>query len=317
MLFDKLCGLAEQTQAASPVFAGWARQARLFVFEDLPHQFLPKTFSADQQRELSDNFFLPFPVVAVEDPGGCVMLVDKTKDQRGWEDERIFVDIRPLLAKGENYRKAQGDADYRELVDGLESVHGKNAVATLAETYICAIGRIKIESAAEEIIDSSGTSDKMLVRGFVDKVIMYDRKAGVDMLGSDDPVIDDGVRSSFLSAAKTAVEEVLYANTPNRFILEKSPAKERKRPADRIRRSQDRPQYTLLEPGRIRELMRLPPGDPTGRKVAPHERRRHTRTYRDEKFIHMRGKTIIIPATWIGPSESVVGNHRYKVLLDK
>ena len=84
----------------------------------------------------------------------------------------------------------------------------------------------------------------------------------------------------------------------------------------RIARTHERPSYTILKPHEIRERMKLPM--PVGKRaVTPHERRSHLRTLRSEFFRPTnRGRQILIPASWIGPSESVVGNRRYRVMLD-
>ena len=55
----------------------------------------------------------------------------------------------------------------------------------------------------------------------------------------------------------------------------------------------------------------------SGRKSPKgHDRRAHPRTFHSPKFINMQGETIMIPAKWIGPSESTVKNKRYRIMLD-
>lgn len=86
--------------------------------------------------------------------------------------------------------------------------------------------------------------------------------------------------------------------------------------ARKIPRHHDRPVYTLLTPQAIRQQYIPRSKVPTGRKVGAHERRRHYRTLRSDRFTRMRGRTIVVPATWVGPSEAVIGNRRYRVMLD-
>ena len=122
---------------------------------------------------------------------------------------------------------------------------------------------------------------------------------------------------------------MFYFNSPNRFIVEECPIKamarwkkrkerdrRKNKPVSRIRRRSDRPVYTLLRPKEIRAKLGLPPLESGGPRQ-PHERRRHYRTYRDERYVNMRDRTVIIPACWCGPSEACVGNRRYRILLDK
>jgi hypothetical protein len=127
------------------------------------------------------------------------------------------------------------------------------------------------------------------------------------------------LRRTALTNAKVALMEVALANLPNHFIVEISHAKtDQKRKKDvKIPRSGNRPIYILASPKEIRMRMQLPePQSSAGRSPRPHERRAHVRTYRDARFVNLQGQTRIIPATWVGPNESVVGKRRYKVRLD-
>jgi hypothetical protein len=116
------------------------------------------------------------------------------------------------------------------------------------------------------------------------------------------------------------MEMIMRFNQPDRFVLEITPLKRNpQKPGGKIARSNERPIHTLLTPTEIRVKMGLPKpsgGTGTGAPKAPHERRRHFRTFRSDHFREAKGKTIIIPATWVGPHEVVRGNKRYKVLLD-
>ena len=113
----------------------------------------------------------------------------------------------------------------------------------------------------------------------------------------------------------TAIEEVMTFNTPDRFVLETIPSK-RKRAKGRIERSDSRPTYTLLRPDAIRRTMGISSNAKEGFKKRPHERRRHFRTYKSDRYKSAKGKTVVIPATWIGPSEAEIGNKRYRVCLE-
>lgn len=68
---------------------------------------------------------------------------------------------------------------------------------------------------------------------------------------------------------------------------------------------------------RTKYIKRESDGD-FGNKKAPHERRRHTRTFRSDFYKNKKGETIIIEPTWIGPTESFNPdkNRLYKVRLD-
>lgn len=129
-------------------------------------------------------------------------------------------------------------------------------------------------------------------------------------------LVEDHLKAA-LKNAMCAIQEVLYANTPNKFILEETPNKRRQQIRGRIARSRDRPMYTLVSPQKIRERMKLPDnhnGEKQTRLFLG--RRAHPRTYHDQRYINMQGKTVMIPAIWPGESIKVVGNKRYKIMLD-
>ena len=100
----------------------------------------------------------------------------------------------------------------------------------------------------------------------------------------------------------------------DRFILESSSTKKRNNKSNKIARSHDRPKYTILKPKEIRTKTGMSSGI-TGNKRSPHERRAHCRVLRHKRYGENIGKTIKIKSTWIGESEKVVGNKKYKVIL--
>jgi hypothetical protein len=116
----------------------------------------------------------------------------------------------------------------------------------------------------------------------------------------------------------TSIEELMLINIePEYFIFEKSPVNPRKSKAGRITRSPDRPHYIPLKPEVIRKTMGLdrPTEDGVNAK-RPHERRRHWRLLKSERFKNKQGQRVMVDACWVGPSEAVVGKTRYRVRLD-
>jgi hypothetical protein len=120
------------------------------------------------------------------------------------------------------------------------------------------------------------------------------------------------IATAALKNATAALQEVVLLNHLETFILEcarlstihRKPARLRLGQVRRVPRTNERPTYTILRPREIPEQVKPP--TPAGKwAVTPHERRSHLRTLRSELFC--RGKRILMPASWVGPSESIVG----------
>jgi len=110
--------------------------------------------------------------------------------------------------------------------------------------------------------------------------------------------------------AKTVLEYIYELNTLDRFIVEVT-TKKKKRKGGKY----TRPEYILLRPGEIRKKLGIK--DHQGGTKRVHERRAHLRKYPDDKerFPNAHGKVVQIPAVWVGQSEGTSGNKHYKVIL--
>lgn len=119
--------------------------------------------------------------------------------------------------------------------------------------------------------------------------------------------------SGYVMMANTALS---FINHPKKFIFEtKDVSMTDKVSKLKNRRSHQRPTYTVISPLEIRNIMNVTAD--TGRIVSAHERRRHPRWFKSDRFVNVKGQVIWVESTWIGPSEQTVGNKHYKVLLDK
>ena len=101
---------------------------------------------------------------------------------------------------------------------------------------------------------------------------------------------------------------------PSNFIIETKPIGIRPHPK-KLARTHQRPTYTYLKLNEIKKRYNLTGGHGTP-LVTGHPRRRHKRTYRNDRYIHMKGKTIEIPAMWIGPKQVQIKNKIYRVCVD-
>lgn len=300
MLFDRLCMIAERHH---PVLIPALKAARLFDFPVRAHEAIPQQPSEEERQFLTDTFFLPFPIVAIEDKGTCVVLMDNVDGQQGWEEERNFIDIVPCLPD-----------DPTAFDDGKEQGLMPRAAMEaylppeLHDAYVVSFGRIGHPAMRE---------DGLCWRFEVDLAFCANKSRIVMNPMEIARRADSFERFKYACGknARAALSEVMLFNAPNRFVVEKRLVREKKPPRDdMVARSHERAQYTLLRPGEIRERLGL--AESGGSTKEPHERRRHFRTLRDKRYTKMRGKTITVPACWVGPSEATVGKHRYKVMLD-
>jgi len=292
MIFDRLASFVERSRSAT--MQKVVGDSRLFHFPINAHEVLQKELSPDTIRYLQEQFFLPFPVVAVEDNASCVIIQDLAKEPVGLlHHNRCFIDC--LSMDDANLQGFRDYAKHKYNLSGLSVVN---------------MGVMRVDEVSPTGYLLSTCSD---VASFL--------FSGNDLLTwmvlpNDDLEVLRPVSQNWM----TAIEELMLLNSTDKFILEKSPTVVKHHSPKRIARSHQRPIYTILHPNKIREEMRLPlDGETKGLRHSPvpHDRRAHTRTLLSERFTKARGKTIFIPATWIGPSENVVRRHRYRVLLDR
>ncbi len=309
MRFDRFCGIVERH---IPHLRKYAESARIFTFEEAPHKFLPDDYPDSDREFINENFFLPFRTIAVEDAASLIILHDPEPGQRGMNLPRIFIEFAEI--DGTNKDVFDSKVDHRLGID-QQMIEETRCEMMAIDSEMCSIqwGYIRCHLEPGGITQTDGWVEEasMLSKSKVYSRDTKERAAanpGWEML-----------RRSTLSNAKVAMMEMALANLPSNFIVEitnaKAELKKRKRDA-KIPRSQNRPIYILAPPKEIRRVMRLPEPGAEGGPRTPHERRAHPRTFRSEKFTKMKGKTIIIPATWVGPSASVVGNRSYKVRID-
>jgi hypothetical protein len=304
MIFDSLCRIAER-QPVPPELRKAVEAARVFRFEFNPHEALPKEYKLDVLEWLMENLYLPFPCIAVEDRASCVLFWDDSLEGeppvRGAGHERRFVECC-------DFEKSSLDA----FCDGLPEQR------EMLSHRCCAVsmGRIALDTHfthPNQFRVAGGTDFTLVVQD--EEVVFVSRVPSLEI----PPIAMAALRN-----AASALQEVMLLNDPETFILEstpvsildRKPVKLKPGQAPRLPRTHERPTYTVLKPHEIRERMKLPM--PVGkRSVVPHERRSHLRTLRSEFFRPAnRGRQILIPATWVGPAESVVGKRRYRVILD-
>lgn len=299
MLFDKLAGFIERHV---PEMVEQIEKTSLFDFPYRAHEAVrPGMFT---QEDL-EQFFLPFPQVAIEDRATCTFLFDSAEKQAGLSAPRCFIDV-----------MAVGGRDPDAFQGGGRAMDGQARQWAQQEgLHQFAFGRLLSVELPE------GSTDYKIA-GYVDRLLILNGRGEIlsDLDSHEMRFLPDAADAcrGVLGNAITATEELMLINrNPEYFILEQSPVKVRQTKKGRITRSPDRPRFVPLKPDTIRRIMDVKTpveNGPGGRR--PHERRRHWRLLNSERFTHKRGQRILVEACWVGPSESVVGKTRYRVRLD-
>mgnify|MGYP001159234819 CR=1 FL=1 len=276
-------------------------KAKLFVFPGAAKDILPRSMDQEITRFLRENFVLPFPAVAVEDPSSCVILYDLEKGQKGIGTDRGYVECLPMTADSKSFREYGAMPQYDQVVEDMKQ-------SLPADAAIITVGRLSV-------IETTPTA--WLAHGEIEWQAVCTKKVVLMSPEDLEPYrhMDEYIRPALVNAM-TAIEEVLYFNTPNRFVLEETPTDGTQRGKVKIQRSHQRSKFTLLTPKEIRERLKISTAKDNRKSPAAHERRRHYRTLRAERFKNMKGRTLVIPATWVGPAEATIGNRIYRVRLD-
>lgn len=297
MFFDNLCKIVEHHQELRDLKQP-LNEAALFVFDKPPHEFLPKSYDEADTRWLMDNFYLPFPVTAIEDPASVVVLIDEEENAHGLgKVSRRFVEALPAT----NINPSA----YRE---GLRAKTADMSGRVEPGTMVVTLGRITDVETGPGHVNVAGDISGVFLIGPSGPPLILPREWG-------DPV---------LSNARAALEEATVLIDPSRFIVQSTPlsvVNKKERPLKkgqerRIPRSTERPTYTVLTPQEIKQKIMVGAPEPEGTHASPvpHRRRRHTRLLQSAFFKHKQGQIIRVRASYIGPTEAVVKNRRYRVI---
>jgi hypothetical protein len=298
MLFDKLAGFIERHVSE---MVEQIEKTSLFDFPYRAHEAVrPGMFT---QEDL-EQFFLPFPQVAIEDRATCTFLFDSEEKQMGLSAPRFFIDVIAL-----------GAPDLESFKNGGSPMDNQMRQWAKQEgLHQLAFGRL----FSMELQD--GATDYKAA-GYVDRMVILSGRGEIlsDMNSHELRLLPDAAEAcrGVIGNAITAIEELMLINrNPEYFILEQSPLKARQTKKGRITRSPDRSRYVPLKPDAIRKTMGLKLPENQAKIKRPHERRRHWRQLKAERYTHKRGQRVLVEACWVGPSESVVGKTRYRVRLD-
>lgn len=326
-IFDRLCKAIEANvrmirtglRPSSPSLGRLLndlRECALFVVEKPLHEVLPTEYEKRKLDWLRANLYLPFPTVAIEDPGSLCLFSDNPgvvdRDVvRGAGVLRAFIEVQSAdKMVPSNYEDGPRSSTPITLGGPLGSV-------------VLSTGMIRITDMTEkQLVVDGGISLCVLLTadGYVEKVLL-------DLLDPVNQIEDRDMERAILRNVCASLQELCVLIDPDNYILQStprsairpSPTPPRKGRLTRVYRSTERPIYTVLKAKEIRERLGLPEPDlssATGDSRRPHRRRAHVRRLMSERFTHKHGQTTIVRSCWIGPHERVVGNRIYKVILD-
>ncbi len=302
MIFDKLAGIVEKEYKN---YKSILEEANIFQFDRKYKDSLSRLLDINNQQE----FFLPFKTTAVEDNSSCVIMYDTIENQVGFDYPRHFIG----------------------------GYNATNATEILKEQQIAIsdIGNILVVFSGK-FVGKAFQDDRNRLDATFNFIKLYSEKGLVsDSHKTTDMLRKNGWYKLITNTPLMTLQQLISLNTPDKFVLETTPTRPQKqwwkKKKPKIPRSGSKPLYTILEPNKIRQILKP---ELKGKHTSPtfHERRRHKRWLRDEKYRfdsagkpiepqfcpkgELYYKTTIVPSTWVGVSEAVVGNKRYKVRLD-
>lgn len=307
MIFDRLCGIAERHM---PAICPVLQRAHLFHFPDVAHSQVIadrfESFSEEEMQFVWDEFRMPYAHMAVEDQNSCVVLWEE-EETVGFTTQRFAMECMSLTDALAPF------ADAPHIAEAFGDYAAKTK-AKYGELFMVTIGKIRgvrrtgggFSAEFEGTVGFAMTGNKKLVRQN-----WHMLKERVD---------SDVIVRGFVRNTRAALEEIVWFNSPDRFVVKKTPA-HRKRPLKKgkVARSDQRPTFTLLTPTEIRDSYGMGAGGTsTGGARLSRQRRGHWRRYTAERFSEeVRKKPRWIKAVWVGSTSAVKGKHRYEILLDK
>ncbi len=282
-MFNNLVNAVEKYM---PQYEDIVRDSKVFEFDRLAD---PIKKLSKYPWELAEEMRLPFKTVAMTfsfNPANIVLIQDIESNAKGIKVKRN------VITYYEQIKTEAGDATGNMLIEGT------------IENCIYEVGKKGLKSLPK-----------------INNVhIIYNNEVinTNELLEKEDH--REKIYHDFILDGTTAIMGILILNTPENFILERTPTKFVGKKLKKIPRYHQRSIYTILKPRAIREKLGWQEeGNAKGNHASPTAgpRRGFWRTYKDpNRYKKMLGKRQWIESTWVGKKEEVIGNHLYKVRLD-
>lgn len=359
MIFDTLCQMAEQklldhkVSGLGVTIRELVKEARIFEFPGRSHEVLPAVnFGGRNRRVIKDLFFLPFPVIALEDSASAIILADYHEQALGLNVERFWLECQLIQQSREaEFAHGHSPAPFPTHLEGFAvvtwgtflnvtysglrystpspSIEKRWTIERILRAL--RIWRPKpSEPAQQPETDQINWRLKARVRvtlgSFAAKRLTRQEarqtggkrgqwKVFLAFRGDEREIYG----SKAAQNALVAMKEVAVFNLPGRFLVEKTRIKEKKQRLhrDRIPRSDGRPHYILLEPKEYRAAIGQPEvQDDSGEKKV-RERRAHLRFLQHPRFTPEKRFTWVpVKAVIDGPTKgkSPDGGHNYRII---
>lgn len=317
-LFDEVAGLLERETRRLPELErlrAAVASAALFWFDAAPHIAQPHELTAEKMAWMKDEFYLPFPVVAIEDRASLTVIADSLIGDdrevlRGTDHLRHAIEVVPLSVDLCDPRAWREDSE----------IVAKSMVNRPSRAMLMLFGAVAT---------SSVSAKQFYVHG--EALLTLECERGRVVGATRKPDVSRPLSELFLKNVNSSMEWLYTLSDHGAFIMEDAPLSSRRKdcpfPKRKVWREREhlhidrvdaRPIYTILRPREIRRRMRLEDVEAfgAGGHKRPHERRAHVRRLTSERFVHKKGQVVTVKSCWVGPHENVVGNRRYRVILD-
>jgi len=301
MFFNDLCKIAEQSPQGQ--LSEFLRVANRFVVPDsLP---LDDRNIAETPEELLSTFTLPFTECTVEIEDSVCLIGDTLNNQIGFSSPRFVSTYEPFSPPKNGEVAPVGFPEKGNLTTLAAGVLEGDKHSVFFN-----IKRIQVFNNLELFADLDIPAKTILFQ---------DQKGGVPIKEGDQFI--DEYREIITKSIMSRLAVFLFLGSTKHFVVEERPKKVIDPfTSKKIPRAHQRSEFTLLTPDQIRKTYDLTEGEGThSQKVtlkSPHERRRHKRVLRHERFGDNIGKVIDVAACWVGPTTAVKGNKIYIVRYD-
>lgn len=346
-----------------PNIAPLLRQAHLFCFPHRPQDVLTRSMPLAQCEFWKENFALPYPITAIEDRVGLLIMWDSDYlDTEDWAEvvlkasrSHTATNLHPIMTPAAPGRGLFRRRFFLDIMpswtirsgDAVIPPGRRHATLPLDEVVMMQFGVAEPIVMGPEKFGVEGVGLGYWVvgkRGIVmrderqvhpgqrttavsplGKTVLHPEQSLVRALASDVDEEVVGVLRASLTNVKCFMEEVMWFNNPDRFVVEETTEAARApRPRSlkgQIKRAGERPVYHSWTPVDVRKVREQGAVDSTGDPIKRrgHWRRGHFRTLRSPRYARsgMAGRTILVRPSFIGEPDFYVARTHYRLLLGK